>query len=280
MNTEQLFPEFSPISPFQQEILRRMRFMPDDPFPAFIISTYRHHHDDTQVVTPSNQHIDIASSSSSPPVFFLVDLQGVVHAPMDEIYLLSAANNVDVSHCFLNTANEEIPEDETFQSMDFGNVDITLRKLQIKMVVSSSKNQKSQLTIDDELNLVLSGADALSRYVYWTDSGTCILFVDAAGAVVVQSLYSCILMNGKDVFGFVVRCVPQSIENALEKADLPATSIGWLLLHQANQRIIDAVATRLEIPSERVISNLANYGNTSTASIPLALDEAVRSGKV
>ncbi|GAU27864.1 hypothetical protein TSUD_114440 [Trifolium subterraneum] len=145
MNTEQLFPEFSPISPFQQEILRRMRFMPDDPFPAFIISTYRHHHDDTQVVTPSNQHIDIASSSSSPPVFFLVDLQGVVHAPMDEIYLLSAANNVDVSHCFLNTANEEIPEDETFQSMDFGNVDVSFNTADYETLDSTNFQNDSDI---------------------------------------------------------------------------------------------------------------------------------------
>lgn len=179
-------------------------------------------------------------------------------------------------------------------------------------------------------NVLIVGADSLSRYVDWTDRGTCILFGDAAGAVVMQacgaeddglfafdlhsdgdgqrhlnasvnenetnhalgtngsvrdfppkqSSYSCIQMNGKEVFRFAVRCVPQSIESSLEKAGLTGSSIDWLLLHQANQRIIDAVATRLEIPRERVLSNLANYGNTSAASIPLALDEAVRSGKV
>lgn len=179
-------------------------------------------------------------------------------------------------------------------------------------------------------NVLVIGADALSRYVDWTDRGTCILFGDAAGAVLVQacdseedglfgfdlhsdgdgqrhlnasiketetdhalgtngsvlgfpprqSSYSCIQMNGKEVFRFAVRCVPQSIESALQKAGVSSSSIDWLLLHQANQRIIDAVATRLEVPQERVLSNLANYGNTSAASIPLALDEAVRSGKV
>ncbi|XP_042512443.1 3-oxoacyl-[acyl-carrier-protein] synthase 3 A, chloroplastic-like [Macadamia integrifolia] len=179
-------------------------------------------------------------------------------------------------------------------------------------------------------NVLVIGADALSRYVDWTDRGTCILFGDAAGAVLVQacdgsedglfgfdlhsdgdgqkylnagiennetecvvgtngsvvgfpprrSSYSCIQMNGKEVFRFAVRSVPQSIESALAKAGLTGSNIDWLLLHQANQRIIDAVATRLEIPPERVISNLANYGNTSAASIPLALDEVVRSGKV
>uniref|UniRef100_A0A803L6J1 Beta-ketoacyl-[acyl-carrier-protein] synthase III C-terminal domain-containing protein n=1 Tax=Chenopodium quinoa TaxID=63459 RepID=A0A803L6J1_CHEQI len=92
--------------------------------------------------------------------------------------------------------------------------------------------------------------------------------------------YSCINMNGKEVFRFAVKCVPQSIEAALQKAGLNGSNIDWLLLHQANQRIIDAVATRLKVPPEQVLSNLANYGNTSAASIPLALDEAVRSGKV
>ncbi|CAL9122970.1 unnamed protein product [Musa textilis] len=178
-------------------------------------------------------------------------------------------------------------------------------------------------------NILVIGADALSRYVDWTDRGTCILFGDAAGAVLVQachsdedgllgfdlhsdghghrqlnalaqgdddklisnsngaplfpprkSSFSCIQMNGKEVFRFAVRCVPQSIEAALEEAGLTSSSIDWLLLHQANQRIIDAVSNRLEIPSDKVISNLANYGNTSAASIPLALDEAIRGGKI
>uniref|UniRef100_A0A0E0PES1 beta-ketoacyl-[acyl-carrier-protein] synthase III n=1 Tax=Oryza rufipogon TaxID=4529 RepID=A0A0E0PES1_ORYRU len=177
-------------------------------------------------------------------------------------------------------------------------------------------------------NILVIGADALSQFVDWTDRGTCILFGDAAGAVLVQACsadedgllgfcvqsdgngqkhlncvsshvesilsktngvpsfppkkatFSNIEMNGKEVFRFAVRCVPQSIEKALEEAGLPASSIDWLLLHQANQRIIDAAASRLDIPSDKVISNLANYGNTSAASIPLALDEAVRAGKV
>ncbi|URE12946.1 3-oxoacyl- acyl-carrier-protein synthase III [Musa troglodytarum] len=178
-------------------------------------------------------------------------------------------------------------------------------------------------------NILVIGADALSRYVDWTDRGTCILFGDAAGAVLVQachsdedgllgfdlhsdghghrqlnalaqgdddklisnsngaplfpprkSSFSCIQMNGKEVFRFAVRCVPQSIEAALEEAGLTSSSIDWLLLHQANQRIIDGVSNRLEIPSDKVISNLANYGNTSAASIPLALDEAIRGGKI
>lgn len=179
-------------------------------------------------------------------------------------------------------------------------------------------------------NVLVIGTDALSRYIDWTDRSSCILFGDAAGAVLVQACnyeedclfsfdlnsdgdgymhlnaaykeegannasdsikgelnfppkkysYSCIHMNGKVVFKFAIQSVPKSIESALQKAGLPASSIDWLLLHQANQRIIDVVANKLEFPPEKVISNVADYGNTSAASIPLALDESVRSGKI
>jgi 3-oxoacyl-[acyl-carrier-protein] synthase-3 len=74
--------------------------------------------------------------------------------------------------------------------------------------------------------------------------------------------------------------VPEIIDKALFQANLTVDRIDWLILHQANQRIIDAVAQRLNIPEQKVISNLAQYGNTSAASIPLALDEAVRQGKI
>jgi 3-oxoacyl-[acyl-carrier-protein] synthase-3 len=70
------------------------------------------------------------------------------------------------------------------------------------------------------------------------------------------------------------------IEKALFRANLTTADIDWLVLHQANQRILDAVAARLGVPSERVVSNMARHGNTSAASIPIALDEAVRAGKV
>eukprot|EP00897_Mesotaenium_endlicherianum_P008138 jgi/Mesen1/7352/ME000377S06563 len=148
-------------------------------------------------------------------------------------------------------------------------------------------------------NVLVIGADALSRYVDWTDRGTCILFGDGCGALVMRATVdgeehlhahvgtskeangaavaaaapeggaedkmvmpsravpSFIYMNGKEVFRFAVKAVPQ-----------------------ANQRILDSVADKVGISHDKVISNLANYGNTSAASIPLALDEAVRSGKV
>jgi 3-oxoacyl-[acyl-carrier-protein] synthase III len=170
-------------------------------------------------------------------------------------------------------------------------------------------------------NVLLIGADVLSRWVDWTDRRTCILFGDGAGAVVLQANahdrllgfelrsdgtqnqclnlayqpqpkelidgvtigqggFQPITMNGQEVYRFAVRRVPEVIEKALFRADLTVEDVDWLLLHQANQRILDAVGDRLNIPHAKIISNLAKYGNTSAASIPLALDEEVRQGKI
>jgi 3-oxoacyl-[acyl-carrier-protein] synthase-3 len=170
-------------------------------------------------------------------------------------------------------------------------------------------------------NVLLIGADVLSRWVDWSDRRSCVLFGDGAGAVVLQAnerdrllgfamqsdgtqnaylnlayqavpqalaedvsvakgTFAPMTMNGQEVYRFAVRRVPEIIEKSLFQAGLHADDLDWLLLHQANQRILDAVAQRLGIPSEKVISNLAEYGNTSAASIPLALDPEVRSGRV
>jgi 3-oxoacyl-[acyl-carrier-protein] synthase-3 len=170
-------------------------------------------------------------------------------------------------------------------------------------------------------NILLIGADVLSRWVDWTDRRTCVLFGDGAGAVVMQAAeqdrflgfelrsdgsrndcltlafqpqprelvdgisvgqgrFQPIQMNGQEVYRFAVKKVPEVIEKAMFRANLTVEQIDWLLLHQANQRILDAVAQRLGIPAHKVISNMAQYGNTSAASIPLALDEVVRAGNV
>ena len=89
-----------------------------------------------------------------------------------------------------------------------------------------------------------------------------------------------IFMNGQDVYKFAVREVPAVLADLLHVTAISADQVDWLLLHQANQRILDAVASRLQIPPERVLSNLAAYGNTSAATIPLMLDEAVREERV
>jgi 3-oxoacyl-[acyl-carrier-protein] synthase III len=171
-------------------------------------------------------------------------------------------------------------------------------------------------------NILVIGADCLSRWMNWQDRNTCVLFGDGAGAVLMQGnqgadqllgfeiqsdgsqncclnlafkpesselmpgviltqgKYQYITMNGKEVYRFAINRVPDAIDKVIRQANLTSNDIDWLILHQANQRIMDAVAERLNIPAEKVVSNVAKYGNTSAASIPIALNEAVRSGKI
>jgi len=89
-----------------------------------------------------------------------------------------------------------------------------------------------------------------------------------------------IQMNGQEVYKFAVREVPAILDGLLQQTGVSADQLDWLLLHQANQRILDAVAERFALPAAKVLSNLSNYGNTSAATIPLMLDEAVRGGLV
>lgn len=92
--------------------------------------------------------------------------------------------------------------------------------------------------------------------------------------------YRPIEMNGQEVYKFAVREVPAVLQSLLKHCAVSPDQLNWLLLHQANQRILDAVADRLSVPSTKVLSNLEAYGNTSAATIPLMLDEAVRDGRV
>jgi 3-oxoacyl-[acyl-carrier-protein] synthase III len=101
-----------------------------------------------------------------------------------------------------------------------------------------------------------------------------------ADVTVGQGMYQPVTMDGREVYRFAVQRVPEVIEKALYRADLDIQQVDWFLLHQANQRMLDAIAQRLKVPHEKVLSNLERYGNTSAASIPLVLDEAVRAGKI
>ncbi|CAN0141042.1 unnamed protein product [Ascophyllum nodosum] len=92
--------------------------------------------------------------------------------------------------------------------------------------------------------------------------------------------YGTLGMNGREVYKFATREVPKVLMEALDNAGMTVEEVDWLLLHQANIRIMEVVASRIGMPMEKVIANLEEYGNTSAGSIPLALDEAVRSGKV
>ena len=89
-----------------------------------------------------------------------------------------------------------------------------------------------------------------------------------------------IRMNGQEVYKFAVREVPSILENLLLETGISAQAIDWLLLHQANIRIMQSVAEKLGVSFDKVLTNLCEYGNTSAGSIPLALEEAVSSGKV
>ncbi len=164
------------------------------------------------------------------------------------------------------------------------------------------------------------GAETLSRFVNWQDRNTCILFGDGAGAfvlqassdvggilsgvmrsdgsgadlltlpaggsklpasaVTVQNGQHYIQMNGREVFRFATRVMTQSTLEVIQKANLSIEDIHYIIPHQANQRIIETAAKNLNLPMDRIISNLERYGNTSTASIPIATCEAIQEGKL
>jgi 3-oxoacyl-[acyl-carrier-protein] synthase-3 len=92
--------------------------------------------------------------------------------------------------------------------------------------------------------------------------------------------FSQIQMNGQEVYKFAVKEVPIILEKLLKKMKYNSDQVDWLLLHQANQRILDSVGERLKIPREKILSNLEKYGNTSAATIPLMMDEAVRDSRI
>lgn len=98
--------------------------------------------------------------------------------------------------------------------------------------------------------------------------------------IVTSGKYADLAMNGQEVYKFATREVPRVVNEALESAGMTIDEVDHLLLHQANIRIMEVVAKRLKLPFEKVIHNLDQYGNTSAASIPIALSEAVASGRV
>ena len=164
--------------------------------------------------------------------------------------------------------------------------------------------------------VLVVGAEAISRIIDWTDRSTCILFGDGAGAIVLEQaesggpsafilksdgsgadmLYArgpasapasflksesyCIVMDGKEVFRFAVRAMEDVSRQAIAQAGLTNDDIAYLLPHQANQRIMTAYAKALGFGPERLLSNVDKYGNTSSASIPLALCEAWEEGRL
>ncbi len=162
-------------------------------------------------------------------------------------------------------------------------------------------------------NALVVGAEIYSRILDWNDRGTCVLFGDGAGAVVLlpsrePGILSCHLhadgayrnilcvpgslnagevagspfvrMDGPAVFKFAVNVMTQVGNEALAANEVTAAAVDWLIPHQANIRIIDATAKKLGVPPERIVSTVERHANTSAASIPLALDEAARDGRI
>ena len=172
------------------------------------------------------------------------------------------------------------------------------------------------VTSGESKNALVIGAETLSRITDWTDRSTCVLFGDGAGAVVLQPsteqgiisthlhadgqykdlLYApagvskrpqgdlnkefAIHMQGNEVFKLAVKTLGAVVKETLEANSLDHEALDWLVPHQANKRIIEATAKRLGMPMEKVILTVAKYGNTSAASVPMALDVAVRDGRI
>ena len=165
--------------------------------------------------------------------------------------------------------------------------------------------------------VLVIGAETMSRLLDWNDRTTCVLFGDGAGALVLQDydgkgdnsdhgilntrlfsdgrlhdmLYTdggpsstrttgVLKMQGKEVFRHAVTNIAEAIQASADAAGIPVADIDWFVPHQANQRILDGAGKKLGIPSEKVVSTVAVHGNTSAASVPLALEVAVRDGRV
>lgn len=172
------------------------------------------------------------------------------------------------------------------------------------------------LRVGQAKRALVIGAETFSRILDWEDRTTCVLFGDGAGAVVLEAKsdaeaagrgiisthihsdgnYEDILfvdggisstgtvgkvrMNGKEVFRHAVHRLAEVVEETLAANNLDAGAIDWLVPHQANQRIIDGIARKLDLSGDRVVSTIAKHGNTSAASIPLALAVAVGDGRI
>ena len=161
--------------------------------------------------------------------------------------------------------------------------------------------------------ILVVGAEVFSRILDWNDRGTCVLFGDGAGAVVLAAadkpgIHASVLradgsqsgmlsvpgnvcggqitgspflqMNGQGVFKFAVRVLDESARETVAAAGMQLADIDWLIPHQANVRILEATARKLDLPREKVVVTVDHHGNTSAASVPLALDEYVRAGKI
>ncbi len=175
----------------------------------------------------------------------------------------------------------------------------------------------NMIRLQQARTILVIGAESISKITDWTDRNTCVLFGDGAGATILRASEGCgtsadtgvlstaifadgthfdslkttggvsktqtagtLVMDGKEVFKYAINALFQGAEKALSEAGLTSADIDWLIPHQANIRIIDGVGKKLDLPEQKVIVNIAGHGNTSAASIPLALSEKVNDGTI
>jgi 3-oxoacyl-[acyl-carrier-protein] synthase-3 len=182
--------------------------------------------------------------------------------------------------------------------------------------VFALSNANAMIQSGQARRVLVIGAETFSKLMDWTDRGTCVLFGDGAGAVILEAAEGAgttadrgilsvdlnsdgrqrdilyvdggvstgktghLRMEGREVFRHAVEKLAQTAHTALEKAGLSGEDVDWIVPHQANIRIIEATAKRMQVPMERVVVTVQDHGNTSAASIPLALSVGKARGQI
>lgn len=228
------------------------------------------------------------------------------------------ANDLDAIVVATSTADLTFPSAATMVQAELGMTRGFAFDIQAVCAgfVYALSNANALIASGQANRVMVIGAETFSRIMDWTDRGTCVLFGDGAGAVILEAqdgtgtsqdrgilsvdlnsdgrhkdiLYvdggvstqstGHLRMQGKEVFRHAVEKLAKTAETALEKAGLTAEDVDWIVPHQANLRIIKATATKMGLPMEKVVVTVQDHGNTSAASIPLALSVGVARGQI
>ncbi len=228
------------------------------------------------------------------------------------------ANDLDAIVVATSTADLTFPSAATMVQAELGMTRGFAFDIQAVCAgfVYALSNANALIASGQAERVMVIGAETFSRIMDWTDRGTCVLFGDGAGAVILEAqdgtgtsqdrgilsvdlnsdgrhkdiLYvdggvstqstGHLRMQGKEVFRHAVEKLAKTAETALEKAGLTAEDVDWIVPHQANLRIIKATATKMGLPMEKVVVTVQDHGNTSAASIPLALSVGVARGQI
>jgi 3-oxoacyl-[acyl-carrier-protein] synthase-3 len=229
-----------------------------------------------------------------------------------------APDDIDALIVATSTADLTFPSAATMVQADLGMTKGFAFDVQAVCAgfVFAMANANALIVSGQARRVLVIGAETFSRILDWTDRGTCVLFGDGAGAVVLEAAegegtsadrgilaadlnsdgrYRDILyvdggvstgttghlrMQGKEVFRHAVEKLADTAHAALDKAGLSGADVDWIVPHQANLRIIKATAQRMQVPMERVVVTVQDHGNTSAASIPLALSVAAHGGQI